>query len=110
MKTLWKILVLLLIVTLTGNFFPNQAASQEEKVLRMAVKVGDIRSMDPHYGVTTSDIVAVDIIFNSLLRSPRGQATFDRKKVQGDLAAKWNVSKNGLICTFNLRKGVKFHK
>src|SRR5918994_1998796 len=30
-------------------------------------------------------------------------------KIVGDVAEKWSVSKDGLIYTFNIRKGVQFH-
>jgi peptide/nickel transport system substrate-binding protein len=80
----------------------------QEKVVRMALMASDIRSLDPHYGTTTVDYAAIDPIFNSLVRFKPGD--INPEKIEPDLAERWERSKDGLVWTFYLRRGVKFHK
>ena len=74
----------------------------------MALKSSDIRSLDPHYGTTTVDTACVDLMFNGLVRFKPGD--MNPEKIEPDLAERWNHSKDGLVWTFYLRKGVQFHK
>jgi peptide/nickel transport system substrate-binding protein len=80
----------------------------QEKVVRMALMASDIRSLDPHYGTTTVDYACIDPIFNGLVRFKPGD--INPEKIEPDLAETWERSKDGLLWTFHLRKGVKFHK
>jgi peptide/nickel transport system substrate-binding protein len=77
-------------------------------VVREALKASDIRSLDPHYGTTTIDYACIDPMFNALVRFKPVDVNPD--KIEPDLAEKWERSKDGLVWTFYLRKGVKFHK
>src|SRR5215510_8418525 len=65
---------------------PSYDAHEEETF-------GVIHPMAPHY--------------NTLLRVDPNDKT--GTKPVGDLAESWTVSKEGLVYTFKLRKGVKFH-
>jgi len=84
------------------------SADAREQVVRVALKASDIRSIDPHYGTTTIDYACIDPMFNALVRFKPGD--MDPEKIQPDLAEGWNMSPDGLVWTFYLRKGVKFHK
>jgi peptide/nickel transport system substrate-binding protein len=83
-------------------------ANAREQVVRVALKASDIRSIDPHYGTTTIDYACIDPMFNALVRFKPGD--IDPEKIEPDLAEGWNVSRDGLIWTFYLRRGVQFHK
>ncbi|MFH1847663.1 MAG: peptide-binding protein, partial [Candidatus Omnitrophota bacterium] len=65
--------------------------------------IGDARTLVP---ILASDSGSQDIVgpvFNGLLK-------FDRDiNLVGDLAESWEVSKEGLVITFHLRKNVKWH-
>jgi peptide/nickel transport system substrate-binding protein len=98
---------LLVALILTTIVFHSLAPAQE-KIVRMALKASDIRSLDPHYGTTTAEYGCIDPIFNALVRFKPEDINPD--KIEPDLAEKWERSKNGLVWTFYLRKGVKFHK
>jgi peptide/nickel transport system substrate-binding protein len=90
-----------------GIGFSSPALAQE-KVVREALKASDIRSLDPHYGTTTIDYACIDPMFNGLVRfKPQD---INPEKIEPDLAERWERSKDGLVWTFYLRKGVKFHK
>ena len=88
-----------------GSYSPVFA---QEKVVKMALKASDIRSLDPHYGTTTIDYACIDPMFNALVRFK--PEDINPEKIEPDLAEKWERSKDGLVWTFYLRKGVKFHK
>jgi peptide/nickel transport system substrate-binding protein len=90
-----------------GNGFFSPALAQE-RVVRMALKASDIRSLDPHYGTTTIDYACIDPMFNGLVRFK--PEDINPEKIEPDLAERWERSKDGLVWTFYLRKGVKFHK
>jgi peptide/nickel transport system substrate-binding protein len=79
-----------------------------EQVVKVALKASDIRSIDPHFGTTTIDYACIDPMFNALVRFKPGD--INPEKIQPDLAEGWNVSPNGLVWTFYLRRGVQFHK
>lgn len=79
-----------------------------EQVVKVALKASDIRSIDPHFGTTTIDYACIDPMFNALVRFKPGD--INPEKIQPDLAEGWNVSPDGLVWTFYLRRGVQFHK
>ena len=97
----------LLTIILVGIWFISPTLAQE-KVVRMALKASDIRSLDPHYGTTTIDYACIDPMFNGLVRFK--PEDINPEKIESDLAERWERSKDGLVWTFYLRKGVKFHK
>jgi len=99
--------ILTMVVLFVAAIF-SAPANAREQVVRVALKASDIRSLDPHYGTTTIDYACIDPMFNALVRFKPGD--IDPEKIQPDLAEGWNVSRDGLVWTFYLRKGVKFHK
>jgi peptide/nickel transport system substrate-binding protein len=92
---------------LIGIIFITPVLAQE-KVVKMALKASDIRSLDPHYGTTTIDYGCISPMFNGLVRFK--PADINPEKIEPDLAERWERSKDGLVWTFHLRKGVMFHK
>ena len=105
-KTKW---FLLLIIGLTSILVGiSSTAAAQQKVVKVALKGSDIRSLDPHYGTTTVDLACIAPMFNGLVRFQPGDMAPD--KIQPDLAEHWETSKDGLVWTFYLRKGVRFHK
>lgn len=95
-----------LIVSLIGVFGVGaEEKLAKEQVLQIAFNVGDCASLDPHYATTTVDRATVDMVFNGLVRYPPG----NQVNIEPDLATSWEVSKDGKIWTFHLKKGVFFH-
>ncbi len=75
---------------------------QPELALRMAQ---DLLNMDPAQIVTAEDHQIAYVVYGSLVRQNVGSI-----EIVPDLATRWDVSSNGLVYTFALRKGVKWHK
>ncbi len=75
------------------------------QVLKIAFDAADLRTLDPHYASATMDRAVVDMVFNGLVRYKPGDITV----FEPDLAESWEVSENGLVWKFYLRKGVMVH-
>jgi peptide/nickel transport system substrate-binding protein len=63
----------------------------------------DITTLNPLVATKSTDHVVRDLMFESLLNID------DRGNIQPKLAERWEVSPDGKIYTFHLRRGVKFH-
>lgn len=83
-------------------------ALAQEKVLRVAVQATDIGTLDPHRTSSTHEKTPISWMFGGLVRFKPGTA--DPSKIEGDLAESWTESKDALVWTFKLRKGVQFHR
>lgn len=94
-------------ITLTVGILVAGAEGQlaDKQELVIAFDAGDSKSLDPHRAATTVDRSTVDMIFNGLVRYPPG----NQVDVEPDLADSWEVSEDGKVWTFHLRKGVFFH-
>ena len=77
----------------------------QAQVLKIAFDAADLRTLDPHYAAATMDRAVVDMVFNGLVRYRPGDITV----FEPDLAESWEVSADGLVWTFHLRKGVRVH-
>jgi peptide/nickel transport system substrate-binding protein len=62
-------------------------------------------SFDGHRETTFAMLHPVAPHYSTLLRFD----LLNFPKIVGDVAEKWSISKDGLIYTFNIRKGVQFH-
>lgn len=101
---LYSVLCVLLIGVLMSAT-PKSAAAAEPKfggVLRAAM-TANVPTLDPHAITAVSTREVALHIFESLV-------TFDENfRIIPQLAAKWDISKDGKAYTFYLRKGVLFH-
>lgn len=79
-----------------------------QKVLNFGIASPDIGQVDPHKATTTQDKPMTSWAFNGLVRFKPGSA--DLGGLEPDLAESWQKSPDGLVWTFKLRKGVKFHR
>jgi len=75
---------------------------QKDVVINIALNA-DPPKLDPHQSTALVDRQVFQSIFDKLV-------DFDEKlNIQPQLAEKWTISDDGLVYTFNLRQGVKFH-
>jgi peptide/nickel transport system substrate-binding protein len=79
-------------------------AATQDKVLRARL-LGNISTIDGAKINQVNDHVIAENVYSHLVRYKPGTT-----EIEPDLALSWNVSKDGKVYTFNLRKGVKWHK
>jgi peptide/nickel transport system substrate-binding protein len=91
-------------VLLVSGASPALAQSRSD-VLVIGQEQSMITSLDPAKGFEVIGSGVMAQVYDRLLDFPAG--TFD--KPEPSLAESWKVSPDGLVWTFNLRKGVKFH-
>ena len=100
----------LMLMALAAIFVFGLAAAgsaDAETVLRMGTISNDANQLDPHISVKSQDKILFPMLFNGLVRFKPGSA--DLGDMEPDLAESWESSPDGLVWTFKLRKGVKFH-
>lgn len=96
MKKFFLILILFLFL-LSGCRF---SAPKDAAVLILGA---DPLFLNPVLAYEMASIEVNSMIFNSLLKYN------EKLEIEGDLAERWEVSKDGKVWIFHLRKGVKWH-
>ena len=71
----------------------------------LAAIAADAPSLDAHQEVTFATIELVAPIYSTLLQID----PYNYPKIIGDLATEWKIAPDGLIYTFKIHQGVKFH-
>ena len=84
------------------------APAHAQKTLTIGMSAPDIGQVDPHKATSTQDKPTTSWVFNGLVRFKPGSG--DLAGLESDLAERWTKSADGLVWTFTLRKGVKFHR
>lgn len=79
------------------------APAHAEPVLRIPY-VADIGTFDPDNGFEIGGMSAINNVYEGLVEYEPGST-----KIVGLLAKSWDISDDGLIYTFHLVKGVRFH-
>ena len=82
-------------------------AQAEGKVVRMAYGGQGPGQLDPHLSTKSQDMILFGMMFNGLVRFKPG--SINPGDIEPDLASSWDSSADGLVWTFHLRHGVKFH-
>jgi oligopeptide transport system substrate-binding protein len=96
------VLILLIIINLLGGCKRQQSASTGKQVFRYNEASG-IRTLDPAFAKGQADIWACNQIFNGLVQMN------DKLETTPAIAYRWEISEDGKIYTFFLRKDVQFH-
>lgn len=103
-KIIWGIVAIALISSAAAAYVFFLSGEQAEKVLVIA-RSNKPSSLDPAYIVWTNDYAIAANVYSTLVGYKPGT-----REMVGDLAEKWEVSSDGLVYTFYLRRGVKFHR
>ncbi|MCM1286096.1 MAG: peptide ABC transporter substrate-binding protein [Acetobacter sp.] len=101
MKRIIKIISIILCVSLLSTLFSS--CSKEEKAIDFIYPFNcDIVSFDPQIASTADEFLVIENCFEGLVR------VNDDGKVQAGVAESWSISDDGLVYTFQLRKGAKW--
>lgn len=103
MKLLIRYISIICITFLINSCKKDFGENQDHLVFRYN-ESANITSLDPAFAKTQSNIWACNQIFNGLVQLD------DRLHIQPDLASSWIISEDGKTYTFQIRKGVYFHK
>ena len=83
---------------------PTSAQPRYGGILRNVLKF-QIPSFDIHQEASGATLTPMAPMYNGILQYD----PMDKEKIIGDLAEKWEMSPDGLVYTFYLYKGVKWH-
>src|SRR4051812_27081541 len=104
MKRLSLLLAVLLLVSALAPLGAVNAQADKATTVTMAFIEAEPKGLDPQAAQTVDE-------FQVLYNVYEGLVTYDSKTLNPvpGLAEKWDISKDGLVYTFHLHKGVKFH-
>ncbi|MCR4712339.1 MAG: ABC transporter substrate-binding protein [Clostridia bacterium] len=84
----------------SGGNDASAPAEKEPFVMRVAF---DFDNYDPAYVTSTPDMLIAQNVYSKLIKYDRTKGEF-----YGDLAESWDISEDGTVYTFHLRKDAKF--
>ena len=84
---------------------PRAVAQKSTKDTLSVVAGTHQATLDPHFAITTQDLIFNRNIYNALVKFKPNSIEFEP-----DLATSWTVSRDGLEYTFKLRRDVEWHK
>ena len=104
----YSVVFLLLSVLGLALAGPPAAEAQKKKILNVAAKEPD--TLDPHTSTLGQSQAIARFMFRGLTKFAVRDGKVTTAEVDPDLAESWTLSPDGTVWTFNLRKGVQFHK
>lgn len=113
MKERWRknlvYLGLVAAIALLATTLPPETYGARKQELRIAFDAGDTMGFDPHKQAPPDmDAFVNATIYRGLVRFKPGDTHPD--KIEPDMAESWDVSKDRLVWTFKIRKGIQWHK
>lgn len=101
-----RVIIVTLLIMLTLTVTGNKGVAKQDKPYGGTLVWGTRNKptvINPLFTTSSVSMSLLDLIFNRLVRiSSKGE-------IEPDLAESWDISSDGLVYTFHLRKGVRFH-
>ncbi|MGB9861671.1 MAG: ABC transporter substrate-binding protein, partial [Candidatus Bipolaricaulaceae bacterium] len=100
---MWRKLLPFAVVVVLGVFGWAQIPNPDTMIV---ATIGDLETLDPAWAYDTASGTAIFNIYETLI-------FFEGEYVDRFvpmLATSWEISEDGLVYTFTIRKGVKFHE
>jgi peptide/nickel transport system substrate-binding protein len=89
---------------------PEDANAQATPQDTVAIAIeANLSRMDPHASTTWNTFRVIMHVFEGFVAEDLTRDDVDQPPLVPALAESWDISEDGLIYTFNLREGVKFH-
>ena len=85
-----------------------EAASPRDNTVVIAIEA-NLARLDPHASTTWNTFRVLMHIFEGFVAEDLTRSDLEQPPLVPALAESWDISDDGLIYTFNLRKGVMFH-
>ena len=89
---------------LASPFVVNPASAQVPPDVLVVGQVAEPATMDPHVATAVNDFRILVNVYDGLVRYESGTL-----EVEPALAESWEISEDGTVYTFNLRRDVTFH-
>ena len=106
-----SVILFLILLLLAGCANEQSNSGPQEKAYKPTAygdiivrgDIGDASNLIPILASDSASHSIAGLIYNGLVKYDKNM------NIVGDLAESWDISKNGLVITFHLRKGVKWH-
>ena len=93
---------------LASAVLPKSVWAKKSGKLHVGLNARDMGALHPHVATGSNDTPVIDAIYSGLVRYKPTEVSMEA--VEPDLAENWTASEDRKTFTFNLRKGVKWHK
>ena len=100
-------LAFMAVFAMLATISPTPAEAQK-KILNIAHK--EPETLDPHTSILGQTQSSVRFMYRGLAKFAIKDGKVTTAEVEPDLAEKWDISDDGLVWTFYIRKGVQFHR
>src|SRR5213594_1610110 len=104
-RTLFTVVTLAVMVALAIPAAVQAAETPRRGGILLAAIGADAPSLDPHQESTFATLQMVAPLYSTLIQVD----PLSYPKIIGDAASEWKIAPDGLMYTFKIRQGIKFH-